>query len=382
MINKNSFKKITGKKLKNIDFPLLISIILLLCIGIVIMASASSYYSLNQYGNSNYLLIRQLGFAIIGVIAMIILSNVNYKLYKKWGYVIFGIGILLMLAVLIPGLSGSSKGATRWINLGFTTFQPSELMKVALTIGMATYFSRNYKDIKDIKGYIIPFTMIGLIIVIMVLQNHLSGTIIMIVAAASIIFSSGIKIKFRYIIPIVLVLVSVIFLYFFKSSDGESATFRVKRILSFLNPEEDIADGNWQATQSLYAIGSGGLFGRGLGQSRQKYLWLPEGQNDFIFSILGEELGFLGTFSVVSIFIFFIYRGYLIAMKCNTMFGSLVATGITSVFALQIIINIAVVTSVFPVTGMPLPFFSYGGTALLINLCAVGILLNISKDIK
>ncbi|MDD3303632.1 MAG: FtsW/RodA/SpoVE family cell cycle protein [Clostridia bacterium] len=198
----------------------------------------------------------------------------------------------------------------------------------------------------------------------------------MIVASMSIIFASGIKIKARYIIAFLLIVLIAGGIFI------SAEEFRMKRILSFLNPEEDIRDGNWQAAQSLYAIGSGGVFGLGLGQSRQKYLWLPEAQNDFIFSVLGEEFGLVGTLAVLGVFTFFIYRGYRIAITCKDLFGSLVATGITSVFALQIFVNIAVVTCTMPVTGMPLPFFSYGGTALCINLCAMGILLSISRNCK
>jgi len=213
-------------------------------------------------------------------------------------------------------------------------------MKIGLVIGMSTYLSLNYKKLTSFKGYIIPILMLLLVVIVMFMQKHLSGTIVM------------------------------------------SGSFRLDRIVSFLNPEEDIKGGNWQAAQSLYAIGSGGVFGRGLGQSRQKYLWLPEAQNDFIFSVLGEELGLVGTVTVLALFSFFIYRGYRIAITARDMYGSLLATGITSAFALQILVNIAVVTCTVPVTGMPLPFFSYGGTALFINLCAMGILLNISRTCR
>ena len=218
--------------------------------------------------------------------------------------------------------------------------------------------------------------MLAVVVIIMFLQNHMSGTLVMMVAALSIIFASGIKIKLRYIIPLIIIAVVALGIFIL------AEPFRINRILSFANPEQDIKDGNWQAAQSLYAIGSGGLFGRGLGQSREKYSWLPEAQNDFIFSVLCEELGLVGAVIVLGMFIFFIYRGYKIALTCKDMYGSLIATGITSVFAIQILVNIAVVTCTMPVTGMPLPFFSYGGTALCINLCAMGILLSISRNCK
>lgn len=368
----------------NLDFGMLITIIILLCAGIVMVASASSYYALSNYNNSNYFLVRQLFFGIIGFIFMIIISNIDYKRYKKWGYLFYIICLVLLVLVLTP-LGQTRNGAKRWLGFGALVFQPSEIMKIGLVIGMSTYLSLNYKKLNSFKGYIIPVLMLFLVVIVMFMQKHLSGTIVMFVAACSIIFVSGIKVKARYIIAGIIAAAAMLAVFIFMPSGDStesSGSFRLDRIVSFLNPEEDIKGGNWQAAQSLYAIGSGGIFGRGLGQSRQKYLWLPEAQNDFIFSVLGEELGLVGTVTVLALFSFFIYRGYRIAITARDMYGSLLATGITSAFALQILVNIAVVTCTVPVTGMPLPFFSYGGTALFINLCAMGILLNISRTCR
>lgn len=368
----------------NLDFGMLITIIILLCAGIVMVASASSYYALSNYNNSNYFLVRQLFFGIIGFIFMIIISNIDYKRYKKWGYLFYIICLVLLVLVLTP-LGQTRNGAKRWLGFGALVFQPSEIMKIGLVIGMSTYLSLNYKKLNSFKGYIIPILMLFLVVIVMFMQKHLSGTIVMFVAACSIIFVSGIKVKARYIIAGIIAAAAMLAVFIFMPSGDStesSGSFRLDRIVSFLNPEEDIKGGNWQAAQSLYAIGSGGIFGRGLGQSRQKYLWLPEAQNDFIFSVLGEELGLVGTVTVLALFSFFIYRGYRIAITARDMYGSLLATGITSAFALQILVNIAVVTCTVPVTGMPLPFFSYGGTALFINLCAMGILLNISRTCR
>ena len=368
----------------NLDFGMLITIIILLCAGIVMVASASSYYALSNYNNSNYFLVRQLFFGIIGFIFMIIISNIDYKRYKKWGYLFYIICLVLLGLVLTP-LGQTRNGAKRWLGFGALVFQPSEIMKIGLVIGMSTYLSLNYKKLNSFKGYIIPILMLLLVVIVMFMQKHLSGTIVMFVAACSIIFVSGIKVKARYIIAGIIAVAAMLAVFIFMPSGDStesSGSFRLDRIVSFLNPEEDIKGGNWQAAQSLYAIGSGGIFGRGLGQSRQKYLWLPEAQNDFIFSVLGEELGLVGAVTVLALFSFFIYRGYRIAITARDMYGSLLATGITSAFALQILVNIAVVTCTVPVTGMPLPFFSYGGTALFINLCAMGILLNISRTCR
>ena len=368
-------KKIEVKKagLGNMDFGMFALTIALLCIGLVMVASASSYHALYYYGDSNYLFIRQLVFGVIGTVAMIIISKIDYRKYKRWSYIGFAFAALLLLLVLTP-LGRTANGAKRWLGFGILRFQPSEIMKPMLVLAIATYLSRNTKKIKDIKGYIVPLIMLLIVGLLMYFQKHMSGLLVLGVAALSVIFTSGIKLNFKTIIAIVLIV--ALAATAFITADK----FRLQRIFSFMNPEQDILDGNWQPAQSLYAIGSGGLFGMGLGQSREKYLWLPEAQNDFIFSILAEELGFVGAVSVVLLFTLFIFRGYRIAMTCKDFYGSMIAAGITSIFALQFIINIAVVTCTIPVTGMPLPFFSYGGTSLFINLCSMGIVLNISKN--
>ncbi len=372
--------KVMGNQKNSMDFSMLITIILLLCLGLIMVSSASSYYALSTFGDSNYLLTRQLFFALAGIVAMFAISRINYRIFLKWSYLFYIISLILLILVLTP-LGITVNGATRWLGFGSDSgssfrFQPSEIMKIALVMATSAYIAINYKKMNNIKGYIVPFILLALVIIVMFLQKHMSGTLVMMIASASIIFSSGVKIKVKYIIAIALVLILAVAAFII------AEPFRVQRILSFMNPEEDITGGNWQAAQSLYAIGSGGIFGRGLGQSRQKYLWLPEAQNDFIFSVLGEELGLVGTTFVLALFTFFIYRGYKISISCKDMYGSLMALGITSVFALQIIVNIAVVTCTMPVTGMPLPFFSYGGTALFINLCAMGLLLSISRNCK
>jgi len=358
---------------KAFDFKLFFSVMVLLCIGLIMVASASSYYALTEFNNSNHFLLRQLFFAVIGVVVMLVISKINYRIYSKFAYLIYGVVLLLMILVLVPGIGTEVNGARRWIDLKITTFQPSELMKIALAIVLSTYIVNNYKKLTSIPKYIIPAGFFGVVCIVMFFQNHLSGMIVMAFITGIIFLASGMKLEAKYVVPIILIGILAIGGFLFAKG------FRMDRITSFLNPEEDITGSNWQASQSLYAIGSGGLFGRGLGQSRQKYLWLPEAQNDFIFSVTAEELGFVCSTVIICIFGYFIIRGIRTALKCNDLFGMLVATGITSMFAFQIIVNIAVVTKSMPVTGMPLPFFSYGGTSLLINLAAVGILLNISR---
>ena len=372
IINKIS----NNEEKKSLDFSMLVTILILLSMGLVMVATASSYHALSTYGNSSELLTKQLTLGLLGVAGMLIISKIDYRAYRKWSYLGYIVALCLLIAVLTP-LGVTVNGAKRWLGFGETlTFQPSEIMKVMLVLATATYISTNVKKLNSFKGYIVPLILLIAVVIVMFLQKHMSGTLVMVVASISVIFASGIKIKAKYVVA--LILIGMLALGAFIAAEP----FRLKRILSFTNPEEDIQDGNWQAAQSLYAIGSGGVFGRGLGQSRQKYLWLPEAQNDFIFSVLGEEFGLVGTVAVLATFTFFIYRGYRIAITCKDMYGSLIATGITSVFAIQIFVNIAVVTCTMPVTGMPLPFFSYGGTALFINLCTMGILLNISRNCK
>lgn len=368
-------KKVEVKKagLGNMDFGMFALTITLLCIGLVMVASASSYHALYYYGDSYYLFKRQLIFGIAGAVAMIVISKIDYRKYKRWSYAGFIFAALLLLLVLTP-LGRTANGAKRWLGFGMLRFQPSEIMKPMLVLGIATYLSRNTKKLKDFKGYYVPIIMLLIVGALMYFQKHLSGLLVLGVGSLAVIFTSGIKLNFKTIMAIILIVTLAVTAFI------TADKFRLQRIFSFMNPEQDILDGNWQPAQSLYAIGSGGLFGMGLGQSREKYLWLPEAQNDFIFSILAEELGFVGAASVVLLFALFIFRGYRIAMTCKDFYGSMIAAGITSIFAVQFIINIAVVTCTVPVTGMPLPFFSYGGTSLFINLCSMGIVLNISKN--
>lgn len=357
----------------DMDFWLFVITIVLLCLGLVMVASASSYHSLIYDGSSSSLFLKQLGFAVVGTIAMIFISRIDYRKYKKWSYLAFIFTAILLLLVITP-LGVTRNGAKRWLGFGALQFQPSEIMKPVLVLALATYFSRNTKKLNGIKGYFIPICMMILVIVLMYLQKHMSGMLVLIIAGASVVLVTGVKINPKLVVAVLLIIVVAGFAFI------KAEPFRAQRIFAFFNPEENLKGDNWQIAQSLYAIGSGGLFGRGLGQSRQKYLWLPEAQNDFIFSILAEELGFVGAVVTILLFCTFIYRGYMIAITCKDFYGSLIASGITTIFAIQILINIAVVTCSMPVTGMPLPFFSYGGTSLLINLCSVGILLNISKN--
>ena len=357
---------------KPFDFILFITVLLMLCFGIIMVLSASSPSSLAETGGSYEYVKTQAVSAVVGVVLMLFISKIDYKVYSKFYKIIYFVGILLLFAVLIPNLGYSANGATRWLNLRFTTIQPSEIVKVGLIIFYATYLSKHKDELKSFsKGFIKPILIVIPVILILVLvQNHLSASLVIIAVVSIMMLMAGSKLRYFLTFGIIGLAVGGIGLFFLAKTAGQGG-FRLGRIMAFLDPWSYAQDEGWQIIQSLYAIGSGGIFGAGLGNSTQKYLYIPEPHNDFIFSVLAEELGFVGCVCVILLFAIFIWRGIVIAMKAPDMLGSLIAVGITTQVGIQAIINIAVVTSSIPNTGMPLPFFSYGGTALLILLCSV-----------
>ena len=356
---------------KPFDFILLIDVLIMLSLGIVMVLSASSPSSLAETGSSYSYVKTQAFSAVLGIILMLIISKIDYKIYKKFYKIIYIICIALIASVAT--FAGHEVGgAKRWIDLGFITFQPSEIAKVGLIIFYAALLSNRRDDLKGLfKGFIYPFLWLLPVIAILVfVQNHLSATLVIIMIVSVMMLMAGVRLRYFLTFGTIGAGLGGLGLYLLAKFTGEG-NFRISRIINFLDPWADSTGTGWQVIQSLYAIGSGGLFGVGLGNSTQKYLYIPEPHNDFIFSIIAEEMGFVGCLVVIILFAIFVWRGILIAMKAPDMFGSLVAVGITSLVGLQAIINIAVVTSSMPNTGMPLPFFSYGGTALLILLCAV-----------
>lgn len=370
-------KKKTGKFssfLNNpIDFTLLITIILLIGIGLVMVLSASSPSALAITGDSYKYFNKQLLFAVLGVIAMMAISKIDYRFYQKFYKQAWWISAALLVAVKLIGKTVN--GAQRWIDITETlSFQPSEIVKFLVIIFYAGILVKNRDDLPYFwKGLVKHICMVAPLIALLILEPHFSASIVIIGIVCIMMIVAGCKFS-QFIAVGGGIGIPAIILLIVKSP------YRLKRVVSFLDPWKDATDTGWQVIQSLYAIGSGGLFGVGLGDSKQKYLYIPEPHNDFIFSIIGEELGFVGCTVIIILFAIFIWRGILIAMKAPDMFGSLLATGITSLIGIQAIINIAVVTSSIPVTGMALPFFSYGGTSLIILLCAVGVLLNISRQ--
>ena len=348
---------------KPFDFILCITILLLLSLGIVMVLSASSPSSLAESGDSYSYVRKQAAFGVLGVILMAIISKIDYRFYKKYYKIAYIIGILLLIIVLIPGIGRVINGARRWINIG-TSFQPSEAVKILLIVFYAGLLTKNKDKLEKFgEGFIYHLLFLIPIVGLLLLEPHLSASIVIIGIVAIMMIVAGCKFKHFLVSGLTVGIPGLLMLIILEP-------YRLQRFTTFLNPWADTQGEGWQVIQGLYAIGSGGLFGAGLGESKQKFLYIPEPHNDFIFAVLAEELGFIGCVAVILLFAIFIWRGILIAMKAPDMFGSLLAIGITSLVGLQVIINIAVVTSSMPATGMPLPFFSYGGTALVILLCA------------
>ncbi len=359
--------------LKNpIDFTLLITILLLLSLGLIMVLSASSPSALSESGNSYSYFYKQAIFAGAGLFMMWVISNIDYRFYQKYYKLAYFIAFLSLLAV--PFIGTTVNGAKRWIYLTDSlSIQPSEIVKLLMIIFYASLLVKNRDELdKYFKGFVKHLMILAPIIGLLLIEPHFSASMVIIGIVSIMMIVAGCKFWHFLATGSVIGVPGIIGLILIEP-------YRLERVTTFLDPWKDATGSGWQVIQSLYAIGSGGLFGVGLGESKQKYLYIPEPHNDFIFSILGEELGFIGCAIVIILFGIFIWRGVLIAMRSPDMFGSLIAIGITTQIAIQVIINIAVVTSSMPATGMPLPFFSYGGSSLFILLCEMGILLNISK---
>ncbi len=361
------------EKYTNIDFPLFIITLILILVGLIMIMSASGVRAYNIYGNAHYFFSRQLVFALVGLVIMFVASKIDYNIYHRNSKLILSLGFILLIAVLIPGIGRTAGGATRWISFGIFDFQPSEAIKIALIIYIASFISRKSAKIEDFKKGILPVVIIIVCAAILIMQQPDMGTAVNITGFSFIILLVG-GMRFKHLFG--LSIPGILLMWYYISS----APYRLNRIQTFLNPWKDPRGTGYHIIQSLLALGSGGLTGVGPGNSRQKFLYLPEPGTDFIFAILGEEFGLIGAGFVIILFGLFAYRGVLISLNSKDLFGSLLAVGITSMIIIQVLINISAVTSLLPVTGITLPFISYGGSSLLISLYAVGILLNISRQ--
>lgn len=334
--------------------------------------SASAVWADYKFQDSFYFAKRQMLFAGVGVVAMSFVMNIDYWTWRKFSKVILIICFVLLVIVLIPGIGTERNGSRSWIGVGAFSIQPSEFMKLAMIAFLSKYLSENQKNITSLRKGLFP--SLGLVFLafgMIMLQPDLGTGTVMVGTCIVMIFVSGARIL-HFVGLGVLGLLGFVALVI-------SAPYRIQRITSFLDPWSDAQGSGFQIIQSLYAIGPGGLFGLGLGQSRQKFFYLPEPQTDFIFAILAEELGFIGGSFILLLFALLLWRGIRIALGAPDLFGSFLAVGIIAMIAIQVMINIGVVTGLMPVTGITLPFLSYGGSSLTLMLLAIGVLLNISR---
>lgn len=364
--------RIVENELGMMDQPYLLLTLLLLAIGLLMLFSASYARAYYLTDNSASYFTSQLLFAVVGVGAMIFISRVPYSWYQKYCLILYGAAVLLLLLVLVVGTNVN--GATRWINFGFTQFQPSEIAKFAMIVALAAIMSTKQQTVRSFKTLMFCGVAVGIIALLLILEPHFSCTIIIAFVALTMMLIGGCNWKY---LTVVIVICGGALLFLLLSGGYTSA-----RLTAWRNPEADPLDSGLQILQSEYAIGSGGLLGLGFGKSRQKYLYLPEEHNDYIFAIVCEELGFLGAVCILILFALHIVRGFWIAMHARDRFSMLLAVGLTTLLAVQVILNVAVVTNLLPATGIALPFFSSGGTALLMQLGECGVMLNISRSIS
>ncbi len=356
----------------DMDYTFLFIVILLLFFGLVMLLSSSAPAGSTIYGNPYYFFIKQASCAAAGLAGMFLVSRINYNVYKKFANPMMLVCIILLVCVLVPGIGVRLNGSRRWLNTPFIQLQPSEFMKPVIAIYFAKQIDTGKYNLKKPGGNL-PF--IGVLIIVlglMLMETHLSGAIVIAGIGVTVMIAGGTPIKPMIIGLIVIIPIGIIAIH-------AASSVRWARVTSFLDPFRDIRNQSYQVAQGLYAIGSGGIFGRGLGQSVQKYSYLPEPYNDFIFAIVCEELGLVGAVVVILLFAALILRAIKIAVNAPDTYSSLVALGIAAQLAIQTILNIAVATSSVPNTGVSLPFFSYGGTAILTLLLEMGILLNISR---
>lgn len=355
------------------DFTLMIAVILLVFIGIIMVFSSSWPDAIYRKNDGYHFLKKQLIASGLGLIAMLFFMNFNYWKLDKLAKLIFIGSIFTGLLIFTP-LGVELKGARRWIDLGFTTFMPSDAIKLGSVIYLSSFLAKRKGEVKKfVNGFIPSLVIIGISCGMILLQKDLGTSATVGFTLFALLFIAGSNILHLSLLALIGAIGGFI------AITGEE--FRMKRITAFLNPfAAEVRDNyGWQAIQSLFALGSGGLFGLGLGKSRQKFFYIPEPQNDFIFAIIGEELGFLGSVTVMLLFLLIIWRGIRIALSTKDLFGCYLASGIVALITIQSLIHIAVVTSSMPTTGITLPFVSYGGTSLMMYMGAAGILLNISR---
>lgn len=354
------------------DFAIFFTVLILAGFGLIMVFSASYITSLEARGDAFFFLRRQAFWVLLGLGGMILAANFSYWKWRKLLPMLIILNFLLLVMVFIPGLGIEVNEARRWIGAGGFTLQPSELSKLVVVVFSAAFLSKKNLNMANFwQSSFIPLAFMGISFLLVFLQPDLGTALAIAAITGVVIFSAGIP--FKQLFSLMLAALPVL------AYLAISAPYRMQRIFSFLDPWSDPLGSGYHIIQSLYALGPGGLFGVGLGRSRQKLYYLPEPQNDFIFAIIGEELGFLGAVTIMLLFFILIWRGFKTALAAPDTFGSLLASGLTAIVAVQVIINIGVVTGSIPITGINLPFISAGGSSLFFMMCAMGVLMNISR---
>jgi len=364
---------LTASQEKHSDSLMGITVAVLVLVGIVMVFSSSAVYALEKYNDSYYFLKRQAVWCLLGTGVLLVVKRMDYRKLQQHTYPIMLATFLLLLAVMFPQVSKEVGGARRWLTLGGFSFQPSELAKFALVLFIAKSLVKRADKLRDFAyGYLPNLVVLGFFFVPILFQPDFGTAVIICMVTFTMLFVAGLRKKFLFL--------SVLALIPFIASAVLSAEYRTRRIISFLDPWQDPSNAGFQAIQSFYAFGRGGYWGTGLGASHQKLFYLPEAHTDFIFSVIGEELGFLGTTAIVLLFSILIWRGFVTACRAKDPFGTHLATGLTLLIGFQAFINLGVTVGLLPTKGLTLPFISMGGSSMLITMLSVGILLNISEQ--
>ena len=360
--------------LPKMDYKFLGVVLALLAFGLIALSSASTVLSFERFGNSYYYFLRQIMFgAIPGLILMYALSRIDYHVWQKYAPLLILAGLIMLVAVLIPGIGFKVGNARRWINFGYFLFQPAEYLKLAMIIYLASWYDKRSHHAHDLYyGFLPSLTTVSLVALLIILEPDIGTMLVLVLIAAVMFFVGGVALKYLASAGAAGLLVLWILV--------KAAPYRLQRFVAYFNPSVDTKGISYQINQALIAIGSGGLWGTGFGQSRQKYNYLPEAIGDSIFAIVSEELGFIRVLVILMLFLFLAIRGFRISKQAPDTFGKLLALGITSWIVIQALVNIGGITSIIPLTGIPLPFISYGSTAMAVTLSGVGILLNISRN--
>lgn len=364
----------------SMDIPFLLLTLLLTGIGLMMLFSASFPSAYYETGSAGYYFKRQAIFAAAGIVAMLVVGRFNYQRWRGAAKILMVLAIFLLLLVIIPGVGITKNNATRWLGVdGVLTFQPSEIAKLAVIVYFADSISKKKERMRDLREGVLPYGVwLAVIAVLMLLEPHLSGTILIVGTGAIMMAVGGMP---AWLIGAGVGGVAAAAWGFVALVDAGIISYGASRINMWHNPWLDSSDDGYQMVQSLIAIGSGGLLGTGLGKGRQKFLYLPEESNDFIFSTVCEELGLIGASLILLVFALLLLRGFWIALHARDRFGTLLVVGVMSHLGLQVFLNVAVVTGLVPATGISLPFFSYGGTALLLQLVEIGLVLSVSRQI-